>query len=197
MAAACGIDVEYARMSLLWLACLALACIAPSSRAEPLPTSQGPSPDVSVADAANRGQPGPQATRSGAAIHPVRPAAGSFAPAGMITSPCVLHTAQVEVRRRERGGPGGQPVRSIESARCSIDAECVEEQGKATQGDGLVSLACKQRACRCSIERLGTKVSRGQKRSFRFSIDHLCSEAETAKTLLIERCMPGMQLVED
>jgi hypothetical protein len=82
-----------------------------------------------------------------------------------------------------------------ESARCSIDAECIEEQGKSTRGDGFVSLACKQRGCRCSIESLGTKGSRGHKQSFRFSIDALCSDEETAKALIIGRCMSGMQVV--
>lgn len=193
MAVASIRNTDRSRLGLLWGACFALGCIAPSSGAEPIPAARIASPDASALGR----EAGAGVVQSTTASQPGRSATATYATAVKITSPCVLHAAEVDVRRKEERGPGGQLVRVTESARCSINAECVEQQGKPSKGDGFVSLACNGRACRCSVERLGLGASGAQKRSFKFSIDGRCSEADRAKALIVERCMPGMRLVAD
>jgi hypothetical protein len=186
--------IKQSRLGLLCIPWLALGCVAPPSRAAPIRSTRIATADAAAADVVGR-EAGSGAAQLAAEIPPVRrPATASFATAVRITSPCLLHAGEVDVHRREQRGPGGQVVRVTESSSCSMDAECVEEQGKRTQGDGFVALVCKARSCKCSIERAGPPA---KKRSLRFSIDDSCTSVEKAKALIVERCMVGMQLVAD
>ena len=108
-----------------------------------------------------------------------------------ITAPCVLHAGDSHRHRREVLGPKGKPGSVTLKADCSFNAECVWEQGKASQGDGNVDVECVERRCICTR----TLLSRSAPATvFTFELEAPCSTTEEAQRLLQERCMKGMKV---
>jgi hypothetical protein len=108
-----------------------------------------------------------------------------------ITAPCVLHAGDSHRHRREVLGPKGKPGMVTSKAECSFNAECVWEQGKASQGDGNVGVDCVERRCTCTR----TLLSRSAPATvFTFDLETACSTTDEAQRLLQERCMKGMKV---
>jgi hypothetical protein len=72
---------------------------------------------------------------------------------------------------------------------CWYNAECVREPGNAKPGDGFVGVSCNEHRCTCTRE---TATPDHTHQEETFSIAELCTKAELAKELLVERCMAGM-----
>ena len=108
-----------------------------------------------------------------------------------ITAPCVLHAGDSHKHRREVLGPKGKSGVVTSKADCSFNAECVWEQGKASQGDGNVSVECVERRCTCTR----TLLSRSAPGTvFTFELETPCATTDEAQRLLQERCMKGMKI---
>ncbi len=101
--------------------------------------------------------------------------------AALVTTPCVLHAGDARGSR----GPDGK-----EHASCSFNAECVAEPGETRPGDGFVTVACEDLECQCEWSAAGS----GKTDHETFTLDALPRESATCRTLLLERCMKGMQL---
>jgi hypothetical protein len=111
--------------------------------------------------------------------------------AGAITAPCVLHAGDSHHNRREIRNANGEPGGVVESASCSFNAECVEEVGKVSAGDGDVGIDCTDRRCTCRQTILSSPTT---PTTFTFESDAPCSTTEEARRLLVENCMKGMKV---
>jgi hypothetical protein len=83
---------------------------------------------------------------------------------------------------------GGTLVESPHGS-CRYDAECTRVSGRSAQGDGVVSVFCDENQCSCVIEPFGA-----QKIVEPFALDQPCTDAKTAKRLLVERCMKNLSV---
>jgi hypothetical protein len=112
-------------------------------------------------------------------------------PGAEITAPCVLHAGDSHRHRREVLGTRGKPGAVTSKADCSFNAECVWEQGKASQGDGNAEVDCVERRCTCTRTLLSGSAPATV---FTFDLKTPCSTADEAQRLLQERCMKGMKV---
>jgi hypothetical protein len=165
---------------------LIAGCRAPKSQdQEKSANGRSAEGSAELALAAPRADAASRATSGSSAQHTDdRPGAG-------ITAPCVLHAGDSHRHRREVLGPKGKPGAVTSNADCSFNAECVWEQGKASQGDGNVSVECAERRCTCTR----TLLTRSAPATvFTFELDAPCSTTDEAQRLLQERCMKGMKV---
>jgi hypothetical protein len=98
---------------------------------------------------------------------------------------CVAHASQAQAIAATRGGPDGAVVQERPIGSCAADAECIQERGATTPGDGFARLSCEGRSCTCSVESL----SPDQKKTFRVELDAPCTTGAQAKAILFDRCL--------
>jgi hypothetical protein len=111
--------------------------------------------------------------------------------AGAISSLCVPHAGESQSKRhRVTMRDGGTMLEPLHGS-CSYDAECIRERGRSAEGDGVVSVLCDENQCSCVIEPF-----HGQKIVEPFALDRPCTDAKTAKRLLVERCMKNLSVAK-
>ena len=104
--------------------------------------------------------------------------------AAIVTTPCVLHAGSSHAEHTPDGGAQG--------VTCSVNAECVAVPGKPARGDGFVDVDCDGSACACTWQ---SAVTPPATRRDPFTHDHLPTEPDACKRVLIDRCLAGMKVV--
>lgn len=147
-----------------------------------------PQPTAAPPAAAEPAQPAAPASLPAAEVA-AEPEPAKAAPATPIFSGCVLHAGDAEKRtvRVKRADGGLEPP--VVTGKCWFNAECIQQQGRASPGDGNVELQCTGTTCVCEYEPL---TPPGPATRVQFELEQACTSAKQAKILLRERCMAGM-----
>jgi hypothetical protein len=144
-----------------------------------------PAPEIPVeAQAEAQPEPAVEPALDGAPPSAPTPAASPVRP---VFANCVLHAGTVDAKTRRQRLPGGAPGPITQEGACSYNAECVARQGESSPGDGLVDMRCSGGECTCRLEPLAPPSP-----PFELQFAAICTSAQQARQLLLERCLEGM-----